>query len=187
MKFIIGLGNPGEEYKKTRHNCGFIAVDKIAANFQFSIFNFQSIFNAKISKGKIAGENIILVKPQTYMNESGQTVKKIVSDTKYQTSDILVIHDDLDLPFGKIRISKNRSSAGQKGVQSIINCLGTKNFIRLRIGIRPEKIYDAHKFVLQKFNREEQKIIFESFKKIISAVKMILEKGVDQAMNEYNK
>ncbi|MBI4652701.1 aminoacyl-tRNA hydrolase [Candidatus Kuenenbacteria bacterium] len=198
MKLIIGLGNPGEEYKKTRHNCGFMAVDKIAANFQFSIFNgfdklttsFQSIFNAKISKGKIANENIILVKPQTYMNNSGQAVKKLTTYYKLPTTNLIIIHDDLDLPLGKIRISKSCGAAGHKGVESIICELKTKDFIRLRIGINPKQYHrpvcGTEKFVLQKFNKEEEKIIFESLEKINLAVQMILEKGVDQAMNKYN-
>ena len=198
MKLIVGLGNPGDEYKKTRHNCGFLAVCDLQKNLNesFSNFKFNKKFNALISQGNFNEEKIILTMPETFMNNSGQTVRKIIENylpmggfpkgEKLEIENLFVIHDDLDLFLGKIKISKNSGSAGQKGVQPIIDCLGTKNFIRLRIGIRPDKIYDAHKFVLQKFNKEEQKIISESLEKINLAVKMILEKGVEQAMNKYN-
>jgi len=140
MKLIIGLGNPGKEYEKTRHNAGFLAVDKIIENFQFSIFNFQLKFNAEISQGIINNEKVISVKPQTFMNGSGQAVKAIADYYKIKPEDIIVIHDDLDIPLGKYKISKGKSSAGHKGVQSIIDLLGTKNFTRIRIGIGAKQI-----------------------------------------------
>jgi len=167
MLIIVGLGNPGEKYKNTRHNVGFQAIDEIAANFQFSIFNFQSIFNAQISKGQIANEKIILVKPQTFMNLSGETVKTLIKNLKLKIKNLVVIHDDIDLPLGKIKISKNRGSAGHKGVKSIIKETGTKDFIRIRIGIQPKegKPRNVEKFVLRKFNKEEEKILKEAIKK----------------------
>ena len=161
MKLIIGLGNQGEEYQKTRHNTGFLAVNKIADNFQFPISNFNSKFNAEISQGMINNEKVILVKPQTFMNNSGQAVKAILDYYKINPEDIIVIHDDLDIPLGEFKISKNKNSGGHKGVQSIIDCLGTKDFTRIRIGIDAErnKKIPTEKFVLEKFNEEEMREI----------------------------
>ncbi|MCL0056733.1 aminoacyl-tRNA hydrolase [Dehalococcoidia bacterium] len=185
MILIVGLGNPGKKYEKTRHNIGFRAVDEIAANFQFSIFNFQSIFNAKISKGIFKNQKIILAKPQTFMNNSGISVKKIIRNWKLEIGNLVVVHDDIDLPLGKIRISKNRGAAGHKGVQSIIKELGTKNFYRVRIGICPQtgspsqvlqnKIWgskpkNVEKFVLQKFTKDEEKILKQVIKKITKSI-----------------
>jgi len=193
MILIVGLGNPGKKYEKTRHNIGFRIVDEIAANFQFSIFNFQSIFNAKISKGEIKKEKVILAKPQNFMNNSGYVVKKIISNLKCPISNLWIIHDDIDLPLAKIRISKNRGSAGHKGIESIIQELETKNFIRFRIGIRPlddtflMSIKKIDKFVLQNFNREEEKILKEGIKKTIEAIETAVTEGIERAMNKFNK
>ena len=160
MKLIIGLGNPGEEYKKTRHNAGFLAVNKIADNFQFPVSSFQSKFNAEISQGIIDDEKIILAKPQTFMNNSGQTVKAIVDYYKIKPENIIVIQDDLDILLGEYKISKNKNSGGHKGVQSIIDYLGTKDFIRIRIGIMTEnKKTPTEKFVLEGFSEEEMKVV----------------------------
>jgi len=160
MKLIIGLGNPGEEYKKTRHNAGFLAVNKIADNFQFSIFNFQSIFNAQISKGIIDSEKVILIKPQTFMNESGKAVRAVLDYYKINLENIIVIHDDLDITLGEYKISKNKNSGGHKGVQSVIDHLGTKDFMRIRIGIEIEnRKIPTEKFVLNNFTKDEMKII----------------------------
>lgn len=132
MLFIVGLGNPGEKYKNTRHNIGFRVIDEFREKNNFSEFRISQKFNAEISKGEIAGQSVILAKPQTFMNNSGKAVKSLLRN-------LFVIHDDIDLPLGKIKIVKNRGSAGHKGVESIIKELGTKNFIRFRIGISPEK------------------------------------------------
>jgi PTH1 family peptidyl-tRNA hydrolase len=189
MFLIVGLGNPGKKYQNTRHNIGFRAVDEIATNFQFTIFSFQSIFNAKISKGKIANKKIILVKPQTFMNLSGKAVK--ILHTKYHIpyTKLLVLHDDIDLPLGKIRIVKNRGAAGHKGVESIIKELKSKNFVRFRIGICPKtsKPKNPEKFVLQKFNKEEEKIVKEVIKKTVEAIEFSLKEGLEKAMQKYNR
>jgi len=174
MKLIIGLGNPGKEYEKTRHNAGFLAVDKIANNFQFPISNFNSKFNAEISQGIISNEKVILAKPQTFMNNSGQAVKAILDYYKINPEDIIVIHDDLDITLGEFKISKNKNFGGHKGVQSIIDCLRTKDFTRIRIGIDGErnKKVPAEKFVLEKFSGEEmveiEKVIKEIKKRTLS-------------------
>jgi len=147
MILIVGLGNPGKKYKKTRHNVGFMVIDAL--------------------KKKISGKNIVLLKPQTFMNNSGKTVKRIIRNLKLEIRNLVVIHDDIDLPLGTIRVSKNVGSAGHKGVQSIIDELGTKNFTRIRIGIQPKtgKPKEVEKFVLEKFTKEEKKIVKETIKK----------------------
>ena len=144
-----------------------MAVDAIQKNFQFSIFNFQSIFNSQISNGMIESKKVILIKPQTFMNESGKAVKALADYYKISEEDITIIHDDLDIPLGEYRIVKDRSSAGHKGVQSVIDAIGTKDFQRVRIGIGTKpldklgisKKIPTEDFVLQNFTKEEKEII----------------------------
>jgi len=160
MKLIIGLGNPGEEYKKTRHNAGFLVLDKLVLSSKYQVLSTQSKFNAEISNGTIDDEKIILAKPQTFMNNSGQAVKAIVDYYKIKPEDIIVIHDDLDIPLGEYKISKNKNSGGHKGVQSIIDYLGTKDFVRIRIGIMIEnKKTPTEKFVLERFSEDEMGVV----------------------------
>lgn len=181
---IVGLGNPGEKYKNTRHNVGFRIVDEFAKENNFPEFRLSKKCNALISEK----EKIILAKPQTFMNESGKTIKKL-SETR-SLSILMVVHDDIDLPLGKIKIVKNQGAAGHKGVESIIKNSGTKNFIRFRIGIRPEQCHalahSTEKFVLQKFDREEEKVIKEIIKKTAEAIGLFLKEGLEKTMNEYN-
>jgi len=158
MIIIIGLGNPGEKYNNTPHNVGFEAVEQFAKENNFPEFKLSEKFKALISEKN----NILLVKPQTFMNESGKSVKKI---RRGRTSaKLIVIHDDIDLPLGKIKISKNRGSAGHKGVESIIKELGTKDFIRIRIGVSRKNKPD----VLKKFDKESKKTIKESINQTIN-------------------
>ena len=153
MKLIVGLGNPGRKYKKTRHNIGFVIIDEL--------------------KRHISKKDAILLKPLTYMNNSGKEVKSVMDKNKI--SDLIVVHDDVDLPFNEIRVSKNISSAGHKGVQSIINELGTQNFIRVRVGIGPRwdqksqrgKKINTERFVLEKFTKEEKKQLKDIIKKAV--------------------
>jgi len=192
MKLIAGLGNPGKNYERTRHNLGFRAVGFFlsaeAQNFTFLHLNKR--FNALVSEGSFENEKIILACPQTFMNSSGTAIKTLSSYYKINPQDIWIIHDDLDLVLGKLRISQRRSSGGHKGVQSIIDQLGTNDFLRFRIGIRPINIetkrIDIEKFVLQKFTTEEEKIIQETVKKVTLALKVALEKGIGKAMCEFN-
>lgn len=189
MFLIVGLGNPGQKYEKTRHNIGFWAADEIAAAFGFSAFVLQSKFNAQISKSEIAGKKVILAKPQTFMNLSGGAVKKIIKNLKLEIRNLIVIHDDLDLPLGKIKISISRGSAGHKGVESIIKELGTKGFVRLRLGICPEteKPENPEGFVLQKFTKDEEKIANEVIKKTCEAIEFFIKEGLERAMSKYNE
>jgi len=185
MIIIIGLGNPGEQYKNTRHNVGFMAVDEFAKKNNFPEFKLQKKYNAEISEN----EKIILAKPQTFMNNSGETVKKII--LKNNAESLIVIHDDIDLPIGKIKIIKERGSAGHKGVESIIKSIGNEGLIRFRIGIKPQNriynIQNTKKLVLEKFTAEEQDIINQTISRTIGALDLFVKEGLDSVMNEYNK
>jgi PTH1 family peptidyl-tRNA hydrolase len=151
MILIVGLGNPGRKYAKTRHNVGFRLIDTL--------------------KNEISDKNIILFKPDTFMNNSGKTVKKELKYSKLNTQDLIVIHDDIDLPFGTIRVSKDSSSAGHKGVQSIIDELETKDFTRIRIGIKPLYEVDTTEFVLNKFTEKEEKELKKILKETVEIIK----------------
>jgi len=168
MKLVIGLGNPGKKYEKTRHNFGFLAVDYIHDNLGgFENWAMDKNANALIAKGQIAGNDVLLAKPQTFMNLSGPAVQKLRDLYKISPDDICVIHDDFDLPLGVIRLSQSASAAGHKGVKSIIEALGAKNFVRLRLGIRPigqpiiykifNKLSSIEKFVLKNLTKPSKK------------------------------
>lgn len=169
MKLVVGLGNPELKYKKTRHNTGFLAVDYIQKNIDgFSRWQLKKKLKAKISEGQLDnGTRIILSKPQTFMNNSGEAVKLLTSNLKLLTSNLFVVHDDFDLLLGAFKVEKERGSAGHKGVQSIIDALGTNDFQRLRIGIRPaniDTIIKADDYVLKNFSKEEMEIMQETIK-----------------------
>ncbi|OGZ78996.1 MAG: aminoacyl-tRNA hydrolase [Candidatus Staskawiczbacteria bacterium RIFOXYD2_FULL_37_9] len=195
MTIIIGLGNPGEKYKNTRHNIGFMILDKFAEKNNFPEFKLVKKYTAEISEKPFdsaqGDENIILAKPQTFMNESGKSAKKLISNFKFQISNFIVVHDDIDLPVGKIKIIQERGSAGHKGVESIIKAIGNENLIRLRIGISPcltpgVKQAKASNIVLKKFSPEEQEILNQTTEKTAEALDFLLREGLDKAMNEYN-
>ena len=168
MYLVVGLGNPGKKYEKTRHNVGSKVIDELEP------------LNLK---------NVVLAKPKTFMNESGKAVKQLIRNWELEIRNLIVIHDDLDLLLGKIRIVKNRGSAGHKGVESVIKELGIKDFIRLRVGIKPEtgKPKNPENFVLQKFNKDEEEIVKEVIKKTAKAVEFFLKEGLEKTMTEYNK
>ena len=204
MKIIIGLGNPEKKYELTRHNAGFMLVDKLQSQWEFPDFEFNKKFNAEISKNNLdlslraqrsnleisneiatsptapRNDDVLLVKPQTYMNLSGSSVKTILDFYKLSSDDILVIHDDIDIPLGKYKIATDSSSAGHNGVQNIIDLLGTQTFKRARIGIgQTEKEalvcrLDAHDFVLEKFTQEELKKIEGVFESALEEIKNFL-------------
>ncbi|KKP59662.1 MAG: Peptidyl-tRNA hydrolase [Candidatus Magasanikbacteria bacterium GW2011_GWC2_34_16] len=172
MKLIVGLGNPGKEYEKTRHNAGFIALQELAKEINANKFKFEKKFNAEICIGEFNDKKIILAKPQTFMNESGLAVQAITNFYKITPENLVVIHDEKDLPIGEYKIQTNRGSAGHNGVKSIIEHLGTKNFVRARIGVAPQtkEIKDTSDFVLGKFGKEEFKILDEVTQKIIEEI-----------------
>lgn len=185
MYLIIGLGNPEAEYSKTRHNMGFNTINKIAQQYNIEINKnkFQGLYESAI----IEGQKVILVKPQTYMNLSGNCVKQIADFYKIPKEEILVIYDDMDIEPGKIKIRKKGSSGGHNGVKSIIQMLGTEEFPRIRIGIgRPEHNGDEINYVIGAIPEEQIPILDEGVKKAKEAVIEILKNGIDSAMNKLN-
>jgi len=186
---IVGLGNPGKKFEKTRHNIGFRVIEEFQKKNNFSDFKLSKKNFAEISEGIFNNKKIILAKPQTFMNNSGQSVKKLIENWKLKIENLFVIHDDIDLPLGKIKIVKNRGSAGHKGVQSIIDHLKAKNFVRFRLGIKPHTditLYRLEKFVLEKFEKEEEKIVKEVIKKTVWALEIVLKEGTEKAMTKFN-
>ena len=184
MILIVGLGNPGKKYENTRHNLGFRVVDQLKKDLNLADFDFDKKSNSFFSKNN----NLLLVKPDTYMNLSGQAVNSLSSYYKIKEEDKIIIHDDIDLPIGQVRISRDRGSAGHKGVESIIKNLGTKNFTRIRVGIKPKsgKPKETEDFVLKGFTKEEKGIIDQSIKRSVEAIKAIVKDGPEKAMNIFN-
>ncbi len=190
MLIIIGLGNPIPRYQGTRHNFGQAAISYFQKIKNFPEFKLKRKFESLISEGNIEKEKIILALPQTFMNESGRAVKKLIENCKLKIENLLVIHDDLDLPLGKIRIRKNGSAAGHKGVESIIDNLGTDNFIRFRLGIsRPTQppVFKNRQlikmFVLKKFRPAEKKIVHKIIQKIGQTLEFALKEGIERAIS----
>ena len=173
MELIIGLGNPGKKYEKTRHNLGFLIIDELAEKMGINNWKIKMQFNANIAQGDFNNKKIILVKPQTFMNNSGIATKSIVDYYKIPAENILIIHDDIDFKLGEIKVQKNRGRAGHNGVQSVIDFLKTKDFIRVRMGIKSinqETTIEAEKFVLQKFSKKEEEIVQETIKKAAALI-----------------
>ena len=195
MILIVGLGNPGPKYKSTRHNIGFMTIDNLQLTIDnFSNWKLDKKSNSLIASGQMSMVNgqklkVILAKPQTFMNLSGKSVKSLVNFYKITRPGLVVIHDDIDIPLGKIRIVKNRGAAGHKGVESIIRELGIKDFWRVRIGICPKagKPKNIEKFVLQKFNKKEEEILKKIIEKSIEAIELSLKSGIEKAMQGFNK
>lgn len=188
---IVGLGNPGKKFEKTRHNLGRLAVSDWQQVARFPSFKLKKKMKALISESAFAGKKVVLALPEIFMNLSGKSAKSLTTYYKILTTNLWVVHDDIDLPLGKIRISIGRSSAGHKGVQSIIDALNSKNFIRLRLGIKSEEIENRRQkieeFVLKKFNKGEEKIIKKAIEKTAEAIEFTLKEGVERAMNRFNK
>lgn len=183
MKLIVGLGNPGLTYKNTRHNVGFMFLDELQRNYKFE-FKLDKKLKGYIGKMKIKDEDIILLKPVTYMNLSGEAVYCVSEYFKIAVEDILVIHDDMDLPVGKVRIRPNGSSGGQKGMENIINNLKTSEIKRIRIGI--DKGNDSIEHVLGKFTSEERKAIDDIIAKASFMLEDFLTLTFANFMNRYN-
>lgn len=185
MKLIIGLGNPGKEYIGTRHNIGFEAIDALAEDYSISVN--KSKFKALYGEGRVGSKKAILVKPQTYMNLSGESVKAFATWYKIKEEDILIIYDDVSLPPGKLRIRTKGSAGGHNGIKSIIQHLGTNEFERIKIGIgeKPQG-WNLADYVLSRFTNAEQKIMNETMDDVVGATNTIMEKGIEDAMNKYN-
>ena len=167
MKLIVGLGNPGKEYENTRHNIGFMTVDKII--YEKNLTEKEK-FNGKYYEYNVNNEKIIILKPQNYINLSGQVISKFVNYFKIDINDILIIHDDLDLPVGKIKLRMSGGSGGHNGLKDIENCLKTKNYKRIKVGISNNKNIDTKDYVLGKFNSEDKKIIDNSINTILNII-----------------
>ena len=183
---IVGLGNPGREYRETRHNIGFMVVDRMAEKHGIKLTRVQN--KAIVGSGYIDSCKVILVKPQTFMNLSGQAVSALVRFFKIQLQDLIVAHDDVDLPFGTVRMRPGGGSAGQKGVASIINLMGTQEFARLRMGVgRPPGRMDAAVYVLQSFSSADQEFLNSFLNRAVEALDCYIRDGLEAAMNRYNQ
>jgi len=182
---LVGLGNPGREYRETRHNAGFMVIDRLSEQLGFGLSRVQS--KALIGQGKLGEARVILAKPQTYMNLSGQAVASLLRFYKLPHSRLLVIHDDIDLPFGTIRMRPGGGSGGQKGLASIIQQLGTQEFPRLRVGVgRPSGRMDPADHVLQTFSPAERELLPGVLKTAVEASLSFVKDGLSQAMNQFN-
>ncbi len=181
MKLIVGLGNPGNDYKDTRHNVGFLVLDSY-----LNTSDWKEKFNALYHEERINGEKVVFVKPLTYMNLSGDAVGQFVNYFDIDLNDILVIHDDLDLTFGTYKLKKNSSAAGHNGIKSIINRLGSDSFARLKIGISHDKSIDTKDYVLGKFSKSEKDKLTEMQKDFAKIIESFIIDGIERTMNIYN-
>lgn len=187
MKLIIGLGNPGATYQNTRHNIGFAVIDNyLTTQITNQPVNWQKKFNAEYCELKIKQEKVFFLKPTTYMNLSGISVIEIVKYFKISLKDILVIHDDLDLPIGKFRLKINSSSGGHNGIKSIIEHLNTENFARLKIGISASTTKDTKDYVLGTFTNTENQILTSIYPTLNNILNDFLELDINKLMNKYN-
>ena len=187
MKLIVGLGNPGIEYQFTPHNLGFLAIDRIANDLRIEVRNRQC--RALTARATIAGEPAVLAKPETYMNLSGLSVRELVEEHQVDVKqDLIVIYDELDLGLGTIRIRQRGSSAGHNGMESILGALNTDEFLRIRLGIAPDrKVADGVKYVLTPFRKAQDKVVDEVLERAAQAVEVIIKEGPAAAMNRFNR
>ena len=187
MKLLVGLGNPGEEYSFTRHNVGFMVLDELTRRHSIKL-KFNRQFNALRGEGLIGTEHCYLVKPQTFMNLSGYSVRLIFDWLHIGLDEILLVLDDIALPFGAIRIRPKGSDGGHKGLRSVISGLGTDNFARLRVGVRNRlSIKDSALYVLSSFTKSEKKVLPKILSEASDACECWIKEGIDVAMNRYNK
>jgi PTH1 family peptidyl-tRNA hydrolase len=187
VKLIVGLGNPGIEYQFTPHNLGFLTIDRIAGELGIEVRNRQC--RALTARATIAGETVVMAKPETYMNLSGLSVRELVAEHQVDVQrDLIVIYDELDLPLGTMRIRQRGSSAGHNGMESILGALGTDEFLRIRLGIAPErKVADGVKYVLTPFRKSQEKVVDEILDTAAKAVEVIVKEGPAAAMNRFNR
>lgn len=184
MKIIAGLGNPGKEYENTKHNVGFLTIDILAEKYDIKVNKIK--FKGLVGEGMIGTEKVILVKPQTYMNLSGQCIREIVAFYKLDMEDLVVIYDDIDLPMGNLRIRKKGSAGTHNGMRSIIYDLQDDGFPRVRVGIGGERKGDLANYVISGFSGDDRKLIEEAIVKAADAVACLVEDGIDRAMVDYN-
>ena len=186
MKVIVGLGNPGRKYERTRHNAGFLALAELARQLQTAIV--QEKHHALIAKARIGSDTVILAKPQTYMNDSGRAVAAILRDSYSSINDIIVVHDELDLQIGAVRVKIGGGHGGHNGIRSLIEHLGSAEFVRVRIGIsRPAPGMDSADYVLSPFPAEERQAVTDAMSRAAEAVRTIVQEGPVRAMNMFNQ
>jgi PTH1 family peptidyl-tRNA hydrolase len=182
---IAGLGNPGKAYENTRHNMGFRVIDHWAGSLGVQLSNRR--FQSRNARASYREKGLILVRPMTYMNLSGQSIRAIADYFHINTEDILVVHDDLDLPLGKIRVVRNGGAGGHKGILSIVQCLGAKEFLRVKVGIgRPRHGEDVENYVLSPFYSDEKEILEGVVNLAVGACELFVSEGIEAAMNQLN-
>ena len=187
MKLIVGLGNPGDEYRLTPHNLGFMVVDRVASEHRVEIRNRQC--RALTARIQVGDEPVLLAKPETYMNLSGVSVRELVAEYEVKPdADLIVVQDELDFPLGTLRIHTRRSSAGHNGIESIIGALGTQDFLRIRMGVAPErKVEDGERYLLSPFRKADLAVVDGMLDIATDAVKAIVTEGAAAAMNRFNR
>ena len=187
MKLVVGLGNPGIEYQFTPHNLGFLTIDRVAERCKIDVASRRC--QAATARVKLAGHEVLLAKPETFMNLSGLSVRKLVEDLEVNpASDLIVVYDELDLPFGAIRIRQRGGTAGHNGLESVVGSLGTDEFMRVRLGIQPDHpVRDGAKFVLGQFKKSQLEAVGELIERAADAVEAILKDGLAAAMNRFNQ
>ena len=184
MKLIVGLGNPGKKYEGTRHNMGFMAIDLLSDQARIDVD--KEVFHGLMGRGKIFNEDVILFKPTTFMNLSGTAVQEVIHYFKIELEDVVVVFDDMALEPGKIRLRKEGSSGGHKGMQNIIDCLSSEQIKRIRIGIGEPGEWDNVDYVLSKPLKDEKPLIDEAIENAADALKEMLKSDFDRAMNKFN-
>ena len=184
MYIIAGLGNPGRKYENTRHNMGFIAVDLLAEKYGIKVDKIK--FKALVGEGRIAGQKVLLVKPQTYMNLSGESIREVMSFYKEDIENLIVIYDDIDIPTGTIRLRKKGSAGTHNGMRNIVYLLADDGFPRIRVGIGSDKKVDLINYVTGGVTKGEKELLEGALLKAADAAAAIVEKGIEKAMNEYN-
>jgi peptidyl-tRNA hydrolase, PTH1 family len=186
MRLIVGLGNPGPEYEWTPHNMGFLAIDGIAERAGIRITRPEA--KSYVGRGKFAGEAVILAKPQTMMNLSGVAVRMLLEKYECDPAEMIVLTDEVDLPWGMLRIRERGSAGTHNGLKSIVSAVGSGEFIRVRLGIKPEKIWgELRDYVLSKLSRADREIAGQMVTEATDAVELIITEGIDKAMSKFNR
>lgn len=185
MWAVAGLGNPGRKYSKTRHNIGFIVLESIAEKYGIALDTEKKQYIS--GRGSIEGKDVILMEPQTFMNKSGPAVKAVIDFLKIPAENLIVIHDDIDMETGRIKLKRGGSSGGHRGVQSIIQSIGTKAFIRVKIGVGRDAEIPPEEYVLKKFNKPDMPLIKEAVITAVDAVSAVISHSMSYAMNIFNK
>ena len=186
MRLIVGLGNPGIEYALTPHNLGFLVVDILAEDAGIRLTRPEA--KSLVGLGQIAGHEVVLAKPQTMMNLSGLAVRELVSRAECEPSDVIVVCDDVALPWGMVRVRERGTAGGHNGLKSVIGAIGTTEFVRVRLGVKPEEIRgDLKEYVLRQIRRDEEDLVADEIEQGAEAVKVILGEGTQVAMNRFNR